>query len=206
MSAGGQFHIEQDESHLCIVWGVGLLFLRKDDRWVHVVQATRPPFLSRPLIVASHEWDEARDDPERVASPVFQELQLHRDADGRPHVLLLGMSGAHHFSADFLCEDRDGMSRIAVDVAERCRRADASFHASTYDVDLDSGQLAAADASTIAWDADAGRLTLAAGPSTSLAMAEAGRRATRVQALAEIGVVVATRRWQYSWSLAPYPA
>lgn len=157
-------------------------------------------------LVASHEWDEERDDPERVISPVFQELQLHRDPEGRPHVLLLGMSGAHHFSADFLCEDRDGAARIAVDVADRCRRADTAFHASTYDMTLDSGQLVAADASTIAWDADEGRLTLAAGPSTSLAMAESGRRGTRVQALAETGVVGATRRWQYSWSLTPHPA
>jgi hypothetical protein len=111
------------------------------------------------------------------------------------------MAGPHHFSADFLCEDRDGASRISVDVADRCRRAGATFLASTYGLRLDSGQLVASDTSTIAWDDGEGQLALAAGPATSLAMAEAGRM-NRVQALAEIGVAGATRRWQYSWSLS----
>ena len=201
MSDRERFQIDQGESSLSIMWGFVLVFLRRGDRWVHAIQPGRPSSRPRLSLASSHEWNEASDDPERVISPVFQELHLHRDPEGRPHVLLLGMSGAHHFSADFLCEDRGGEARIAIDVADRCRRADASFRASTYDMTLDSGQLVMADASTIAWDTDEGRFTLAAGPSTSLAMAEAGQRSTRVQALAEIGVAGATRRWQYSWNL-----
>jgi hypothetical protein len=157
-------------------------------------------------MVRSTEWDPERDDPERVASPVFQELQLQRDDEGRPHVLLLGMAGAHHFSAAFVCDEVEGESRVSIDVADRCRVAGAGFLASTYVMSVHSGQLASCDESSIAWDCPQGRLVLAAGPGTRLALAEAGRSATRVQALPEIGAVGATRRWQYSWSLSPLPA
>jgi hypothetical protein len=206
VSESERFRIDEGESLLSIEWGFVLVFHRKDDRWIHVILESSPPSGPRPLIGGSHEWDADRDGPERMVSPVFQELQLHRDPQGTPHVLLLGMAGAHHFSADFLCEGRDGVSRLSVDVAARCRSAGGSYHASTYNTVLDPGQLAACDESSIAWDRGERRLVLAAGPATRLAMAEAGRRGPRVQAFPEIGVVGATRRWRYSWSLSPHQA
>jgi hypothetical protein len=203
VSGPGRFRVDQSENLLSIVWGFGLWFARNDGRWGHNFGPVGEPFDTIPRLAVSIEWNPDRDDPERVASPVFQELQLQRDGAGRPHVLLLGMAGPHHFSGAFVCDEADGVSRISVDVADRCRVAGAGFLASTYGMSLHSGQLAASDGSSIAWDCPQGRLLLAAGPGTRLALAEAGRSLTCVQALPEIGVVGATRRWQYSWSLSP---
>jgi hypothetical protein len=206
VSGTERFWITETDSLLLIRWGLGLSFVRTDGRWGHCLGAVPVPFGAPDLTGCALEWDPDRDDPERVVSPVFQELQLQRDGEGRPHILLLGMAGTHHFSAAFVCDESDGVSRISVDVADRCRVAGARFLASTYTLMLDSGQLAATDDSSIAWNLGPGRLVLAAGPGTRLAMAEAGRRAMRVQALPEIGVAGATRRWQYSWSLSPSQA
>jgi hypothetical protein len=203
VSGPERFRIDEGESHLTITWRIALGFFRHEDCWTHYFGVVINPFGAHDHAGFALEWNPDRDDPERVVSPVFQELQLQHDGEGRPHVLLLGMAGTHHFSAAFVCDEVDGVSRISVDVADRCRVAGAGFVASTYHLALDSGRLAEADESSIAWNHDEGRLVLTAGPGTRLAMAEAGRQATRVQAMPEIGVVGATRRWQYSWELIP---
>lgn len=205
MSGPGAFTVEDEGDTRSIVGrGFALVFRRRGDRWTHAVEVARSPGDAREPIATSLEWDAGRDDPARVASPVFQELQFQIDGEGRPQALALGMSGRHHFSAAFVVESAGDVMRLAVDVADRCREP-AEFLASTYTAPLHSGQLAASDASAIAWDLGDGRLVFSAGPSTRVGMAEAGRRATRVQALAEIGVAGATRRWQYSWSLSRDP-
>jgi hypothetical protein len=183
-----------------------LSFARVGDRWTHAVLLSRLAFGPREMVAKAQEWDAERDDPARVASPVFQELQIQTDPAGRPQALLLGMSGRHHFSAAFLMDEVEGEVTLSVDVADRSRDEGVSTLASTYLVATPSSRLVAGDELSIAWDWGIGRLTCAAGPWTRLSLAEAGRSATRVQALAEIGVAGATRRWQYSWSLSPLTA
>lgn len=186
--------------------GFALIFRRLGDRWTHSIEVARTEGGPRETVATSLEWDADRDDPTRVASPVIQELQLQGIERGRRQALGIGMSGSHHFSAAFEVTGKDGNVSLTVDIADRCREPGLASLASTYTALLRSGDLLACDDSAITWDLGRRLLRFAAGPSTRVALAEAGRRATRVQALAEIGVAGATRRWQYSWSLSPHPA
>jgi len=89
---------------------------------------------------------------------------------------------------------------LTVDLADRCR-AGVAVVAATYLVDLTSGALAEADPGHIAWTLDAGRLAFeAAAESTRVALAEAGRRATQVQALAALDPGSGTHRAIYRWT------
>lgn len=141
----------------------------------------------------------------RVAHPVYQEVQLHGAAVGpRLCLLLTGSSFDHHFSAAVtLSADPDDAASplLEFDVADRCRSAVESL-AATYVVGLDSGALVSADRARIVWEVGSafrGRLELRAGPGSSLAMAEAGRHATRVQIVATIEPAVFTHRLRYGW-------
>jgi hypothetical protein len=203
VSGSGSFTIEDEgDSRSIIGRDFALVFHPLGDRWTHSVEAARTAGGPRETIATATEWDAERDDPTRVVSPVFQEIQFHEAGSGRPQALLLGMSGRHHFSAAFVVEEKEGGVTLSVDVADRCREAGSTLLASTYTALLHSGELSECDESRIAWDLGGRRLTLAAGPSTRVGLAEAGRRATRVQALADIGVAGPTRRWQYSWCLS----
>ena len=137
------------------------------------------------------ESQSERDDPTRIVSPVYQELQRHEPASDRTDgvcLLLTGHFFQHHFSAAIsLFRDPDSPSYVVVDfdVADRCRSPVQSL-AATYLVRLGSSDLAEADPQEIAWNPGTivpGRLELRCGPPCGLALAEAGRQATRVQAL-----------------------
>jgi hypothetical protein len=180
---------------------LALVFERVGDRWTHTIEVSRSLGAPRETIARAVEWDADRDDPARVAGPVFQELQFQTDPQGRPHALLLGMSGRHHFSAAFALVPCEGGISVSVDLADRCRDEVVAI-GSTYTAFLHSGELLHADLERIEWDLGTRRLTFAAGASTSVGLGEAGRRATRVQATAVNTAGVSTRRWAFSWSLS----
>ena len=123
--------------------------------------------------------DSDRDDPARVVSPVYQEVQHHKLLDG-PGLcgLLTGQLAQHHFSAAVkLFRDVEQPDRLVVDidVADRCRAPVESL-AATYLVRLDSGALADASPRMIAWNPagpSRARLELDVEPPSVLALAEA---------------------------------
>jgi len=171
-------------------------FERVNDRWTHAIALT---LLGLPHTIArSVEWDDRRDDPSRVISPVFQELHFQTDVSGIHQALLVGMSGNHHFSAVFsFGESTEGVA-IDVDVADRVR-GDVVAVGSTYSVSLASGDLVACDESKIVWGVADHRLLFVAGRDVQIGLAEAGRQATHVQAGIVVKPVSPTHRWRYSW-------
>jgi hypothetical protein len=178
-----------------------LVFRKLGDRWTHALEVSRSLDGPRETIARAVEWDAERDDPERVASPIFQELQFQADTHGSPRAFLLGMSGRHHFSAVFSLKDESTGVEIHVDLADRCRDEVLAI-GSTYTVMLRSGELRAADETAIDWDLGTSSLKFGARASTRVGMAEAGRTATRVQALASSVRDHPTRRWSYAWSIS----
>lgn len=179
--------------------GLGAVFRKTDDRWVETIQVPGPATeLVRALVLEATN-------PARVANPVYQEVQLHGAAAGPSLCLLLtGLSFDHHFSAavTLSADPADQSSvRLDFDVADRCRSPVEAL-AATYLLSLDSGALETADPGRIAWQvgsSDPCRLELLAGPGASLAIAEAGRGATRVQILASIDPGTFTHRLRYGW-------
>ena len=90
---------------------------------------------------------------------------------------------------------------LDADVADRCRTPVVSL-AATYTVRLDSGALKDASPQAITWDAfgsNESRLELVAVAPSTLALAEAGRNAMRVQILAAIEPGSFTHRLRYRW-------
>ena len=77
---------------------------------------------------------------------------------------------------------------IKVDVADRCRGPIEAL-ASTYTVDARSDDLIDASPSIAAWELWPDRLTFAATEPAQVSLAEAGRRATQIQALAALTAV-----------------
>ena len=171
-----------------------------EDRWVHsLVQASRDP---RRVFAWTLEGDPGRDDPARVVSPTYQQLHFQGERSAI-QTLLVGQAGPHHFSAVFAFEeDPDGSVRIGVDVADRCRHPTEAL-ASTYTVGASSDELVEASPSAAVWDFGAGRLTFSATPPAQVALAEAGRRATQIQALAGADPLAPTRRYVYQWYWEP---
>lgn len=168
------------------------------DRWGHALHAGGMD-LARAL-----EGDTDRDDPDRVVSPAYQQLHWQRGEDGF-QAMLLGQSGRHHFSAVFTARMLPVGVEVAVDVADRCR-AGVRALAATYEVLLVSGNLIEADPAIIIWESAAGpngRLSFVATEPTRIGMAEAGRRAIRVQANAQIVAGIHTQRLQYHWHWIP---
>ncbi len=176
-------------------------FRRLADRW----SESLIPSGSGLVLARSHPGATDGDDPARVIHPVYQEVQVHGPASGANACLLLtGLSFAHHFSAAVtIVDDRDqaGTVLIDYDVADRCR-SPVEVLAATYVVSLNSGALESAEAGRIVWRVagpSQGRLELAAVAPCTLAMAEAGRTATRVQILAPIQAGTFTHRLRYGW-------
>jgi hypothetical protein len=199
------FHAEVgDERASLQCLGFGAEFHRVGDRWTHTIFGCEP----RVAWARSASVPSGSEDPARVGDPVYQELQLHENLPGSGVCLLLtGLSFNHHFSATvMLAPDpvQPGGIRLDFDVADRCRSNIASL-AATYIVELDSGALADASPERIAWDTaepSAGRLELVVVPPATLALAEAGRKATRVQILGSIQPDAFTHRLCYSWRWA----
>ncbi len=114
--------------------------------------------------------------------------------------MLVGQSGPHHFSAVFAFGIEPNAAVMTVEVADRCLSPVEAL-ASTYLVDLPSGHLQDASNAEILWSLERpdATLALAAGSGSQLALAEAGRRATRVQANARLKSGESTQHFVYQW-------
>jgi hypothetical protein len=208
-----QFACQQTDDQIFISGpGARITFARTGDHWTHhlAFHSQTSENEAWTEIAAAVESDPQRDDPARVVSPVYQEIHRHEFAGDQLRgfcLLLTGSLFQHHFSAA-MCLYRDpGAPNIIVlefDIADRCR-APVSSLAATYLVRLGSSALAEASAREIGWTGEtlgAGRLRLRAESSTTLALAEAGRHATRVQTLAAINPASFTQRLRYCWRWA----
>src|SRR5437870_1930976 len=90
------FEESDDRAVLCGP-GLCLEFARQGDRWTHSLHLPLRDAIEVARVVES---DPQRDDPTRIVSPVYQEVQHHRLAE-RPGLCLLltGRLFQHHFSA-----------------------------------------------------------------------------------------------------------
>jgi hypothetical protein len=198
------FHSEEGDSRSIAAGSLRLAFRWTGHSWLHAVEhLDRDESIPR-VLALSREGDVARDDPRRVVSPAYQ--QIHFQGEGPVvQALLVGQSGPHHVSAVFDFEEHArGEVTIRVDVADRCREPVDAL-ASTYVVGARSDALVEADPARAAWSFGPGRLTFAAIPPARVALAEAGRLATSIQALAGPQPGAATRRYLYTWRWEPDP-
>jgi hypothetical protein len=207
MSGPGRARAEiaYDESHEQIVVSgpvMGAVFERAGDRWTHRVRLVGSGTAE---IAHAVESDPERDSPVRVVSPVYQDIQHHALAGSSEQCLLLtGRWFQHHFSAAvrlYFDADLEGPLVVDFDVADRCREPVESL-AATYVVALGGGALVDACTTKIEWSVSGGalgRLEMLAEPPTTLVLAEAGRQAARVQALAALGAGGFTHRLRYRW-------
>ncbi|MGP0068790.1 MAG: hypothetical protein ACLQGP_34965 [Isosphaeraceae bacterium] len=193
---------ERDDRADLIGPGMGIGFVRAGDRWTHALSIPEEGGVEVARVVESQP---DRDDPARIVSPVFQELQKHEPRDGMSLCLLMtGLWFDHHFSAAVsLAPDPERVDDLTLefDVADRCRSPIESL-AATYVMRLGSGALAEASPDRITWSLDGpspGSLELVADSPSSLVMAEAGRQAMRVQVLASILPGHFTHRLRYRW-------
>lgn len=185
---------------------------RRGGRWLHGLSFGDFDLeeIERWPLISSVESDRDGGDPARVASPVYQKLQRSSPpgADARSVQLLLTGKHFHHdFSAVLtIAPDPEdpGVVVVDFDAADRCR-GEVSNLAATYLVRLDSGTLQTADSASIQWAGGPlgdGRLTFRVGSGASLALAEAGRHSTRVQALAGLEADSFTHQLRYQWRWA----
>jgi hypothetical protein len=189
-----------------------ITFARIGDRWTHRLSIGSPSRGSDPAteLVSVVESDAEHVDPTRIASPVYQEIHRHDFAGhelGGLCVLLTGRLFQHHFSAAVsVMRDPEAAEFVVleIDVADRCR-APVSALAATYLVRLGSSGLSGASSQSVAWSEPA-NLELRCDPPSTLAIAEAGRQATSVQANAAIHPLLFTHRLRYRWRWARSPA
>lgn len=193
-----------------------LVFTRTADRWVHFIELDRNEGSANnePVwtpLVHSLETGADRAEESSIVSPVYQEIQPH-NLEGREGsalcVLLTGRHFDHQFSAALsfaIDPERPGDLIVDWDVADRCR-APISYLAATYHTPFGSGDLADADANTIRWNGGLpanASIEFHAGPPEHVALAEAGRNGTRVQAVARVEAGVFTHRLRYRWRWSP---
>lgn len=191
-------------------WRISLR--RRGDRWLHGLSFGDfdPVEIERWPLISSVESDRDAKDPTRVASPVHQELQRHNapgSDERRVRFLLTGKHFDHDFSAVLTVgpdpEDA-GVIVADFDVADRCQ-GEINSLAATYLVRLDSGALQTADSESIVWSGGplgGGSLTFRVASGASLALAEAGRHSSRVQALARLEAGSFTHQLRYQWRWA----
>lgn len=193
----------EDAEDLKILAGSGLrlIFTRTADRWTHTLE------LEGSVLAGSLETDADRADASTVVSPAYQEIQPHSlgdQPDSPLCVLLTGKLFEHHFSAAVtfsINPARPGGVVVDWDVADRCR-SPVSYLAATYQTPLGPGDLADAGPYAIRWNGDRlgrGSLELLGGPPENLALTEAGRTGTRVQAVAKVEASAFTHRLRYRW-------
>lgn len=191
---------------------------RTSGRWAHRIELGSGVSGETSPLITTVEVDPEQADPERVVSPVYQELHRHEFAGDECRgvcVLLTGHQFQHHFSAALsVFRDPDDPQSVVLDVdlADRCRAPVASLAAS-YALRLDGGSLIDAGESAITWrvpDLGPGfdRLELRCDAPGTLALSERGRAATRVQILAGLHPTFFTHRLRYRWrwSAGPAPA
>jgi hypothetical protein len=193
---------ESDDRAVMSGPGLRLAFARLGDSWTHRLEL---PGANDREIACAVESDLERDSPARIVSPVYQEIHRHERALAPGLCLLLtGRLFQHHFSAAVslrIDPDRPGGLVLDIDVADRCRTLVESV-AATYLVRLDQSALVDAGPHLITWHVEEqcpARIELIADPPCTLALAEAGRRGSRVQVLAAIQPATFTYRLRYRW-------
>jgi hypothetical protein len=203
-----QWH-ESDGRIIMSAGDFSIVFDQTGDRWTHHIEVGRlVPQVNWQAVESAPE----RDAPARITSPVYQEIHRHERAGPEGMCCLLtGLVFHHHFSAvASLSADaaQPETLRLEFDIADRCR-IEVETLAATYLVTLDSGELADADSHRIVWSGGKlgeARLEFLALPPATLALAEAGRQATRVQAVALIEPATFTHRLRYSWRWTSAPS
>jgi hypothetical protein len=185
---------DRDDRKAVILDDFRLDFAWVGDRWAHALQTRAGPDWS-PLARAV-EGSVNGDDPTHVVGPAYQ--QFHWQADGG-RAMLLGQSGPHHFSAVFAVRRDGGAIVVDVELADRCRAAVAAL-ACTYTVESPPAELVEAESGHASWErSGSGRLTFEAIAPARVAVAEAGRHRTRVQAVAALDPTGQTHRCSYRW-------
>jgi hypothetical protein len=191
-----------DETQVLLAPPLELAFQWDGARWRHTLR------IGGAVVAASVECDPDRDDPARVISPSYQQIGCD-ERNGTRRAMLVGQWGPHHGSAAFVVAETDWGVVIDVDVAVRSRSELAAM-ACTYQVDRTSSDLIDADQTAIAWafeDPPRGVLWFEAeGLAERVGLAEAGRRATRVQVERPIEAGEATQRLRYRWRWIGEPA
>lgn len=175
-------------------------FRRRADRWLHEFGfGAGDPFASS--VEADPAAPEAN--PSEILSPTFQDLQWHPEVAPKARALLTGQATYHHFSAVVAASIRpDGLLEWEIDVADRCRGEIAAL-TSTYIINASSSDLIDAAPDRIAWNHPKGRIDLTVSLGATLALAEAGRRTTRLQIMAKIDPRSNTQRYIYRWRWTP---
>jgi hypothetical protein len=192
-----------DEQQFLIAPALRLAFRFAGAQWTHCLSVGARGWTFT-IIAATVESDPTRDDPARVVSPVYQDVQPHFP-EGQTCALLTGHSIPHHFSAVVTARREGACTVVEFDVADRCR-APMTILAATYLVRLGSSALMEAGTERIVWggaELGQGRLEFTAGGGGTVALAEAGRQAVRVQALARLDSTTHTQRLLYSWRWSP---
>ena len=192
-------HLENEEGDvLLIAPELTLRFFWTGDRWSHALESQ-----GRALAVSLEGPD----------LPAFQQLHVQPDGDGESWLALaVGQSGLKHYSASFRVSP---LGRVEVDIADRGEGLEPPL-APSYAVDAGPDSAASleldADDGGISWAANRGRLTMwvEGQHPPRLAVAEAGPRGWRIQAVAEAEVAAdskiasntTTRRCRVVWSFS----
>jgi hypothetical protein len=191
---------ESDERHAIHASGFRLSFFWVDDRWSHSIDVEQDSRFQQIAVSLEGEADAGR-----IISPALQQLQIQHPHDD-PEVLqalLVGLSGAHHFSVVFTVRERQDSVCLSVEVADRCR-LELSALASTYVVDLPSSQIVDASTTGVSWSLPSSSNRLLSFESVSPTrtdLREAGRRGCQLQACPPILAGQPTHCWTYRWLL-----
>ncbi len=210
-----------------------MIWLRRedDDRWAITTRCLRLPFTwnedrwrhlfvigsggGRRSFADSLEQPPNLQDSFQIVSPVFQDIEFQREANGSITALLVGQHGPHHFSASFRVTawENPGMyiTTVEVDVADRCK-APISALCSSYQVHGPNTVLLGEDHSAIRWTAEPddygveltvdNRTPDSSDPRPSLNLGEKGRAGVLAQIVAPIVGNHLTHRWSYLWTFA----
>lgn len=130
---------ESDDEKSIVTPNCRLVFRRIEERWTHAIEAGSGP--QSAVFAESVEADAAQDDFRQMASPVYQDLHIHK-AELDYVFMLVGQFGPRHFSAAITVrytpgwntEDRTPgpqSTELEFDVAQRCRER-IEHLASTY--------------------------------------------------------------------------
>ncbi|MEW4567263.1 hypothetical protein AB1L88_05290 [Tautonia sp. JC769] len=189
---------ESDERRAILAPGFRLSFTWTGDRWAHSLDVAHDAQFRQIATSLEGEADEGR-----IVSPALQQLQFQQ-AHEHPEILqalLVGLSGAHHFSVVFTVQETRDLICVSVEVADRCR-LDLQALASTYAVDLPSSQIVEADTAGVSWSLPSSpnaplRFESVAPARTDLR--EAGRRGCQIQACPAVVSGLSTHCWAYRW-------
>ena len=191
---------ESDDRPAILAPGFRLSFFWMGDRWSHSIDIEHDSRFQQIAVPIEGQVDAGR-----ILSPALQQLQFqHRDDN--PDViqaLLVGQSGAHHFSVVFTVHEMQGSVCLSVEVADRCR-LEVHALASTYVVDLPSSQIIDANTTGVSWSLPTPSSTLLSFESIAPArtdLREAGRRACQVQVSPQIYAVQPNHCWAYRWTI-----